>query len=209
MSKNRTRLTAIAGTTMALALAGTAAVSAAGPRDQDEMRGSGGWGMRPGSHGMRGDFGGLRGLDSDVERTERTVQTADGTTSTRVEQGVADSASDTSLSFSLGSGESVTVVIDEDTQIYALEESEFTSRRGGTFTRLVPTEVAAADITAGADVVVWSDSEDGADFVASRVVIEPAATAEDTTDADASAEPATDDAAAVEDTTQDTSATDA
>jgi hypothetical protein len=195
MNKHTTRATAIVGTTMALVIAGTAAVAAAGPRDRDDIRGFGdqpmagkagmggmrggpGMGGGLGMDGMRGGpgmGGGLRGLDADVERTERTVQTVDGTTTMRVEQGIVDSAADTSLSFSLASGEAVTVAIDEDTDVVALEEQEVMSNRGWTRTRMVPSEVEVDDLAAGAEVIVWSDSEDEADFVASRVVIQPAA----------------------------------
>lgn len=208
MGKNTTRVTAVAGTTMALVIAGTAAVAAAGPRDRDDFRGFGDPGMagRHGIDGMRGGMGpggGLWGLDSDVERSERTVQTADGITSVRIEQGVVDSASDASLSFSLGSGEAVTVVIDEDTDVVTFEEQEVTSPRGWSRTRMAATEVEMADVEAGAEVVVWSDSEDDAGFVASRVVIKPADTeeAEDT-------EAATD-TESVDDTTEDAPITDA
>ncbi len=163
MNRNSTRTAAIVGTTMALVLAGSAAVSAAGPRDDDRGPGPAGRGMAGmdapwGGEMMRGDrgmmrgepgLGGLRGFGADVERTERTVQTADGMTSVRVEQGIADSASDSSLSFSLGSGEAVSVVIDEDTEVYALEEQEVTSNRGWSRTRMVPTQVDAATIEAG------------------------------------------------------------
>jgi len=236
MNRNSTRTAAIVGTTLALVLAGTAAVSAAGPRDDDRGPGVAGRGMagmdnrwggemmhgdrgmmrgepgvggmrgEPGVGGMRGEpgLGGLRGIGADFERTERTVQTADGMTSVRVEQGIADSASDSSLSFSLGSGETVSVVIDEDTEVYALEEQEVTSNRGWSRTRMVPTQVDAAAIEAGSEVVVWSDSEDGADFVASRVLIQPAA-ADDTVAAD---EPE-DDAAAADETTEEAAPTDA
>jgi len=227
MNRNSTRTAAIVGTTLALVLAGTAAVSAAGPRDDDRGPGFAGRGMagmdnrwggemmhgdrgmmrgEPGVGGMRGEpgLGGMRGIGADFERTERTVQTADGMTSVRVEQGTADSASDSSLSFSLGSGETVSVVLDEDTEVYALEEQEVTSNRGWSRTRMVPTQVDAAAIEAGSEIVVWSDSEDGADFVASRVLIQPAA-ADDTVAAD---EPG-DDAAAADETTEEAAPTDA
>jgi hypothetical protein len=204
MSKNTTRATAIVGTTMALVIAGTAAVAAAGPRDRDDFRGFGDLQMGR----MRGDFGmggGLRGLDSNVERAERTVQTADGTVSARVEQGVVDAASDASLNFTLGSGEAVTVVIDDDTQVAAFEEEEVTSRRGWSRTRLAATRIEPTDIEAGAEVVVWSDSEDDADFVASRVVVKPAEAGDaDTADTDAD-----DDAATEAETTEDAAATEA
>jgi hypothetical protein len=91
-----------------------------------------------------------------------------------VEQGTVDDAAADALTFSLASGEAVTVVIDDDTQAFALEEQEVTGRRGWTRTRLVPSEVETADIEAGSEVAVWSASEDGADFIASRIVIQPA-----------------------------------
>ena len=173
---------------MALVIAGTAATAAAGPRDRDDMRGFGGdqfagrmgmkagpgmGGMRDGMRGGMGIGGGLRGLDADFERTERTVQTAEGTTTVRHEQGVVDSAAADSLSFSLASGEAVTVVLDEDTRIVAFEETEVTNRRGMTGTRMLPTEVEATEIETGLEVIVTSGAEDDADFVASRIVIKP------------------------------------
>ncbi len=169
-----TRTTAVVGTTLALVIGGTAAVAAAGPRDRNDDRGmSGGpqMGAKAGMGGMkggpgmggemrargmgdrgmgdRGMGGGMRGLDADVERTERTVQTADGITTMRVEQGVVDSAAAESLSFSLASGETVTVVIDDDTEAVAFEEQEITSRRGLSRTRLAPTEIETTEIEAG------------------------------------------------------------
>ena len=176
-------------------MAGTAAVSAhpGGDDDRGMQRGKAGMGAKMGGQGMAGirGMGGLRGMAEDFERRETTLQTADGTIVRRVEQGAVDSAAADALSFSLESGEAVTVVIDEDTQVYALEEQEV-SRRGWERTRLAPTEVEAEAIEAGAEVFVWSDAEDGAEFVASRVVIQPAEEAE----ADEAAEAEADEAAA-------------
>jgi hypothetical protein len=211
VNKNNTRLTAVVGTTMALVIAGTAAVSAAGPRERDDQRGQGhaGFGakqggqMMPGARGNGARLGGMRGLDADFERRETSVQTADGVTITRVELGVADGADEASLDFSLASGEAVTVVIDEDTQIVAFEEQEVT-RRGWSRTRLAPTEVETMDIEPGSEIVVWSDSEDDADFVASRVVIHPA-DEDEATDA-AETDEAADEAA---ETTEEAATTDA
>jgi hypothetical protein len=217
MNRNSTRATAIVGTTMALVIAGTAAVSAAGPRNDDRGRGPAGPGkagigaqqggaMMPGARGM----GGMRGLDADFERSETTIQTTDGTTSMRVEKGVADTATDAGLSFSLGSGEAVTVVIDGDTRIVAFEEQEVTSNRGWSRTRLAPSEVEAAAIEVGAEIVVWSHSEDDADFVASRIVIHPAVDTEDADAEEAEAGDVAEEAAeAVEETTEEAAATDA
>jgi hypothetical protein len=223
VNKNNTRLTVVVGTTMALVIAGTAAVSAAGPRDRDDQWGQGRTGidarhggkMMPGARGRGASQGGMRGLDGDFERTETSVQTADGVSTRRVEHGVADGADEASLNFSLASGEAVTVVIDEDTQVVAFEEQDVT-RRGRSRTRLAPTEVESTDIEPGSEIVVWSDSEDDADFVASRIVIHPADAAEAT-----DAEEATDEVEAteadevetaeeaVEETTEDAAATDA
>ena len=211
MNKSTIRATAAIGTTRALVIAGAATVAAAGPRDRDEYRGSGG--QRMGGMGM-GDmrvgpaFGGMRGLDADWERAERTIQTSDGTSSVRLEQGVVDSAAANSLTFSLASGEAVTVAIDDDTRSLAYEEQEFTSRRGWTHSRLAPTEIEITEIEAGAEIVVWSDSEDDADFVASRVVVKPADT-ELTEDTEAAEDTGTADSEAVPDTAEDATATDA
>jgi len=192
MQKNKTRLTVITGTTLALVMAGTAAVSAHPGTDRDEQRGFGPSARiqrAMGEHmpglfekgmarmGDRGDFrdgmrDGIRGAIEDFERRETTVQTADGTTTYRVENGVVDSADDTGVGFSLGSGEAVTVAIDDDTHIVAFSE-ETVERGRRSRQRMLPAEVELADIEAGAEIVVWSDSEDGGDFVAQRIVIRP------------------------------------
>ena len=213
MNRNSTRVTAVIGTTMALVMAGTAAVAAA-PGDRDDRGGprlkagmAGKMGADgPGMRGMRG-LGGMRGGLEDFERRETTIQTADGVTTNRVEQGALESAADDALTFSLASGETVTVVLDEDTQAVAFEEQEMTNRRGWTRTRMAPSEIEVADIEAGAEIVVWSDSEDGADFVASRVVVQPVDEVEaeaDDTEAEAEA-----DEAAAETVAEDPAATDA
>jgi len=212
MNKNSTRVTAVVGTTMALVIAGTAAVAAAGPRDADGDRGFRSQPMAgkpgPAMGGMRGGpGGGIRGLDADVERIERTVQTADGTTTVRTEQGVVDGAAADSLSFSLANGETVTVVIDDDTTLVGFEEQEVTNRRGVSRTRIVPTELETTAIEAGEEVIVTSDAEDDADFVASRIVIKPAEAEEATDEAEADA--TAEESEAVEETTDDAAATDA
>jgi hypothetical protein len=216
MDKNKTRLTAVVGTTMALVIAGTAAVSAhPGERGDRGDRGAGMAGMamgaKQGAPGMGARQGGpgMRGLDDDFERRETTVQTADGVSIQRVEQGVVDSASDTGLEFSLASGESVTVTFDDDTQLVAFEEQELTDRRGRSRNRVAPTEIEASDLAAGTEIVVWSSADDGTDFMADRVVVEPAAEAAadaeatDAEDADAETE------AVEETTTEEAASTDA
>jgi hypothetical protein len=213
MHRNTTRTTAVIGATMALVLAGTAAVAAhPGDRDDRGMQrgkagiGAMGGGMMPGARGL----GGMRGALEDFERREVTLQTADGVTIRRVEQGTVDSVAADSLTFSLASGEAVTVVVDDDTQAVAFEEQEVTTRRGWSRTRMAPTEVETADIEAGAEIVVWSDAEDGADFVASRIAIQPVEAEAEAEEAEAEAEEAeAADEAVAESVTSDAAATDA
>ena len=207
MNRNTTRTTAVVGATMALVLAGTAAV-AAHPGDRDDrgmQRGQAGIGALKdgGMLGARG-LGGMRGALEDFERREVTLQTADGVSANRIEQGTVDSVADDALTFSLASGEVVTVAIDDDTEAVAFEEQEVTTRRGWSRTRLAPSEIEAADIEAGVEIVVWSGSEDGADFVASRIAIQPAEEATDDAEAEAETE-----AAAEESLSSDAAATDA
>ena len=162
-----------------------------------------------GMDGMGGMRGHLRdgmwapmgGAPDDFERREVTLQTADGISSRRVEQGIVDAATDGSLTFTLGSGEAVSVTLGDDTQVVAFSE-QTVERRGWTRQRMVPAEVTPADIEMGAHIMVWSESEDGADFVAQRIVIQPAA---DETTSDAAETPAEEPAGDAE-ATEDTSA---
>lgn len=218
MNHNKTRLMTISGATLALVIASTASVAAFGPRDDDDRGHRAGKGrigaefkgrMERGMAdrgAMRAKMGaGIRGAFDDFERRETTVQTADGTTTHRVEQGHVEDTADGSLAFTLGSGESVSVSVDDDTEIVAF--SEQTVERGRwSRERLVPSEVELGEVEVGTEIVVWSDSEDGADFAAERIVVKPAVDedvdADDATEADADA---TEDATA----TEDASATDA
>jgi hypothetical protein len=93
------------------------------------------------------------------------------------------SVADASLDYALASGETATVATDEDTAVYALAEQTVEwGRRGLSMERLVPTQIELADIEAGASVLVWSGSEDGGEFVAERILVQPAADAEDATE---------------------------
>ena len=189
MKKNTSRATVVIGATMALVMAGTAAVSAAPGQRDDRVpnRGKAGFGAKMGGQmmpGMPGARGGMRGLGAgldDFERREMSIQTADGITIQRVEQGAVDSAAADTLTFSLGSGEAVTVVIDDDTTFIGYEEQEVT-RRGWSRSVMAASEIEADEVVTGTEVLVWSDSEDGLDFVASRVVVQPA---DEEADADA------------------------
>jgi hypothetical protein len=178
MQNHKTRLLAITGATLALVIASTAAVAAHGPRDDARGFGRGGG---TGMDGWRGDMEmpgmggrmvhGLRGAIADVERRETTIQTAEGSASYRVELGVVEATSDTGIDFRLASGESVSVGLDDDTDVIAFEERTVTMR-GWNRTRLLPALVEPGDIEPGAKVMVWSTSEDGGDFLASRVAIQ-------------------------------------
>ena len=122
MKKSTSRATIVIGATMALVMAGTAAVSAAPGHRDDRMPGRGMDGFEHMIPGLRG------GWSDDLERREVTLQTTDGVTASRVEQGTVDSTADDALTFSLGSGETVTVVIDDDTTFIGYEEREMTRR---------------------------------------------------------------------------------
>jgi len=179
MQNRNTRILALASATLALVIASTAAVAAHGPRDDDGFGRGGGTGMLGWQGdlempGLRSRLGlGIRGAIEDIERQETTIQTADGVTSYRVERGVADVVSDAGIDFTLASGEAVSVGIDDDTAVIAFEEQTVT-RRGWSRARLAPMAVEPGDIEAGSEIIVWSSSEDGAAFLASRVVIQPA-----------------------------------
>jgi hypothetical protein len=120
----------------------------------------------PGGRGF-----GLRGLDDTFERREVTLQTTNGTTASRVEQGAVESISDSALTFSFADGQSVTVALDDSTDLIGIEEAQQTVR-GWSRTRMVANEITANDVAAGDQVVVWSSSEDGTDFTASQVVVQ-------------------------------------
>ena len=212
MHRNTTRSTAVIGAAMALLLAGTAAVSAHGGA-------RGGPGDRLGAGGMGGPMGaampgergfGPRGLDDTFERQEVTLQTTDGTTTNRVEQGAVESISDSALTFSFTDGQSVTVAIDDSTNLVGFQEAQETVR-GWSRTRMVATDIAATDVAAGDQVVVWSSSEDGTDFTASQVVVQApdtTVTSEESATSDASAT-ADESPAAVESPASEAAATDA
>lgn len=214
MQMNRNRLAAVSSATLALVIASTASVAAFGPRDDDRGFGPGdgrvGRGMGH-ADGMRdrmwaGIAGGLDGF----ERREVTLQTADGTSSRRVENGVVETATDGSLEFTLGSGEVVSVTFADEIAVVAFSEQTI-ERRGWSRQRMLPAEVEVADIEAGARVVVWSESEDGGDFVAQRIVIQPTADEEDgaTSAEEAPVEGSTSEAPASEEDTSAAAVTDA
>jgi hypothetical protein len=210
MNTSRTRLMAISGATLALVVAGTAVVSAhpdgdRGDRGERGERGRSaerfehrGGGIR-GERGERGRSaerferrgGGIRGelrqrisgqID-DFVRRETTLTTEDGTSTHRVENGTLDAATETSLDYTLSTGETVSVTIGEDTNAIAFAVPEETAQREGRRwfggPRLRPSEVAVSDIEAGSPIVVWSQSQDDGSFLAQRVVVQPDIQAED------------------------------
>ncbi len=195
MHSNKTRLTALSGATLALVLAATASVVAAGPRNDDLGFGHGGRGIDRGMDGWgqwgMGQRGSMWGGSSGFERREVTLQTADNVSVQRVENGVVDAVGDASLDFSLGSGEAVSVTVDDSTQVIAYEAT--TVERGGwTRQRMVPSKITLTDIPTGATVMVWSDSDDGSAFVAQRIVVQPVTDVGVTTDDSGAATDASD-----------------
>jgi len=214
MQTSKTRLMAISGATLALIVAGTAAVSAHPDRgDRGDQRGGkgrigAGFRQQLGSGALRDrafDRIGAK-VDSFI-RTETTFEDDDGLVTKRVDNGTVSGASDAALEYTLATGETASVSTDDDTQVVAFSEQTVeVGRRGISRERMVPEQVALADIEAGSEVVVWSESQDDGSFLAGRIVVQPvldedsdemtdAATTDETEDAavdDSAAAPATD-----------------
>jgi len=145
---------------------------------------------------MRGGMGGaMRGgfqdrMDQFV-RTETTFEAEDGLVTKRVDHGTVDSASEAGLDYSLSTGETASVVTDEDTSVITFSEQTVeVGRRGFNRDRMVPEEINLADIESGAEIAVWAESQEDGTFLAQRIVVHPAA--------DADVEEATDEAEATD-----------
>jgi hypothetical protein len=188
MNTPRTRVLAVSGATLALIVAGTAVVSAhpggeRGERGQRGERGRSAERFEGRSGGIRGQIRQrIGGQVDDFVRRETMVQTEDGTTVRRVDNGTLDGASATTLDYTLSTGETVSVTIDDDTQAVAFaapeENAEGEGRRRFRGPRLRPSEVAVSDIEAGSQIIVWTESQDGDSFLAQRVVVRPDVQAE-------------------------------
>jgi hypothetical protein len=204
MNTSRTRLLAVTAATAAL-VAGASAVVTAQSDAVDPFApfagGRGGFGLeqRLELRGLRGPGGGLRGLGAydGFVRQETTLETDDGFVTRRVDNGTLVSASDTSVEYSLADGQSATASIDEDTEVVAFEEEIVEVGRRGLMRRhLSATSIEPTDLTAGAEVLVWAESEADGTYVAQRIVVQPEATADEDAaasepDSDSSADAAT------------------
>jgi hypothetical protein len=194
------RLAAISAATMALVLAGSAAVSAH-PNDREDAMGNGlglgrmgglGWDDMGGfgeQGGRRGPLGGMfdEATDSFI-RHETVYQTEDGTVTRRTDQGVVAGTADASLEYTLVTGASVAVTTDDATEIVSLgSETVELGRSGRMRERLVPESITLADLTAGSQVVVWAESQADGTFLAERIVLRPADEADDALGTDESA----------------------
>jgi hypothetical protein len=133
---------------------------------------------------MRGGMGGaMRGgfqdrMDQFV-RTETTFEAEDGLVTKRVDHGTVDSASEAGLDYSLSTGETASVVTDEDTSVITVSEQTVeVGRRGFNRDRMVSEEIALTDIESGAEIAVWAESQEDGTFLAQRIVVHPAADAD-------------------------------
>jgi hypothetical protein len=189
MQTSRTRLTLASAATLALVIAGTAAVSAH-PRD-DGPGAFGQGGMGQGMHDMggrgmgMGPMGGLFDTNgSGFIRSETTYQTDAGTVTQRVDLGTVTATGAASLDYTLATGEAATVTTDDATQVIG-----FTAAASDVFDRgrMGAEQVALADIPAGAEVAVWAESQADGTYLAQRIVVRP--------DAQATATDSDDDAA--------------
>ncbi len=188
MQTSRTRLAAVTAATLALVISGTAAVSAH-PADREGFPGNAmgmghmgdpGWDDM-GGLGRGGLMGGMfqEAMDGFV-RHETIYQTEDGTVTSRTDMGTVASTGETSLEYTLATGETVSVTTDDATDIIAVSTETIESgRRGLMRERLVPETVALADLAADTDVVVWAQSQADGSFLAQRILVRPAADATD------------------------------
>jgi hypothetical protein len=188
MQTTKIRLAAVSAATLALAIAGTAAV-AAHPGDREDF-----WGdeMGPGrmggfgrgdmesfglDSGARGPMGGMFAETMDgFVRHETIYQTEDGTVSHRTDAGTVASTGEASLEYTLPTGETASLTTDDATEIVSLSVESFElGNSGRTRERLVPETVALADLAVGTEVLVWSQSQADGSFLAQRIVVRPAA----------------------------------
>ena len=210
MQTSRIRLAGISAATLALVVAGTAAV-AAHPGDGEDRFGLGQGPM--GQFGLRGEWRGqlrgmLAGTFDGFVRSETTYETDDGLVTRRVDNGTVSTVSDAGIEYAIASGETATAATDEDTQVIALSvETVEVGLRGFSRERLLPEAIDMADIAAGSEVAVWATSQADGTFLAERIVVQPdlevsedgatsedsdAAAADDATDTEAEASPASD-----------------
>ena len=193
MNPNSKRLAFGSGTALTLVLTGASRVSAQTPDTTTALGGDPGVGALHGQgmgdmggRGGRGGFGGFGGgMGGDMDRGEailgridnlvshETVTLdADGNTLTaRVQHGTVSAVADGSISIDLATGESVTIATDANTAAHSWSTTDRPAR----------TEIAIADVAVGADVVIWSQSQDDGSFLAERIAVVPVA-ADVTTD---------------------------
>jgi hypothetical protein len=203
MDITRRHTLAVTGATLALVIAGTAAVAAHGGRgDRPERAFGDGIGrgiMRAelGFPGLGGRLGPGFGLGADgVVRSETTVDLGEaGFLTRRVDDGTVTSASDTELTYTLATGETATVSADEDTEVLAVSEVAEDDAPGMLRRAMTLDEIALADIPADADVIVWSEAGESGEFVAQRVIVQPAEDASAAAAEDAASDAATTEAA--------------
>jgi hypothetical protein len=192
MQTSRTRLAVTSAATLALVIAGTAAVSAH-PRDGEDAFGGRDLGrMGPGMGDMGGlglglgRLGGLFDEDSDLVRQETIYETDESTVTQRVDLGTVTTTGEASLDYSLATGEAASVTTDDATLVIGFS-ARSADLGGFERRRMAAEEVALADIPAGAEVVVWAESQADGSYLAQRIVIRPAADATtDSSDSDAS-----------------------
>ena len=121
-------------------------------------------------------------------RHETIFQTEDGVVTRRTDTGTVASTSETGVEYTLATGETASVTTDDTTEIVTLgTETVELGNSGRTRDRLVPETVALADVAAGTEVIVWSESQADGSFLAQRIVVRPAVVAtDDATTEDAS-----------------------
>jgi hypothetical protein len=169
MQASRKRWITAGAASLALVVAGAASV-AAHPGGGDD----GPFGFGGGLFRQRLERGG-RFLASDgFVRSETTYQAKDGTVTTqRVDNGTVSAVSESSLDYTLATGETVTVTIGEDTEVVAFTTETVDFGRGFHRDRLVGESIAVTDIVAGSEVAVAAESQADGTFLAGRIIVQP------------------------------------
>jgi hypothetical protein len=195
MTTPKTRLLAISVAALALVAASAASVAAQPPLDDGSGLGLHGPGME---RGLRagGAMRGFAGFDGDLVRQEVTWQTDDGIVTRRLDNGTLTAAAEGSVEYTLADGQTVSVATDEDTEVYSVSVDEdadgIFGRRARA--RLDVDEVAVTDLVAGSEVQVVSTSQAEGSFLASRIIVQPAETSDETAIDDSADDAMTDDA---------------
>jgi hypothetical protein len=184
MTTSRRRLAIVTTTTLALLLSSVGFAAAQAPADEG-LFAHRGFGPGHGRLPVRERLGDVGRPAGSVVRVETTVDLGEqGIEVHRRDRGTATATDESSLSYSLVTGELATVTVDESTRILSATEATTRMQRRSRWSRpfrsprMMVSQIELSAITEGTTVVAWSVSQDDGTFLARQVVAYPAAAAE-------------------------------